>query len=117
MHIPIASPQLPYPYKAVRIPTRSLYELLKALRNAPVGYWLSVNLGALPGSTPTAKQSSTARAARRQFNPIQTQIKGSRLFVRRLTDPRSYPSPPSDFEERSAPFEPLSGFEVRSRAG
>jgi hypothetical protein len=72
----------------------SLYELIKALLHAPVGSWLSVNLAALPGSTPAAKQSSTARAARRQFNPVQTRIKGSRLFVRRLPDPKSYPPPP-----------------------
>jgi hypothetical protein len=41
----------------------SLYELVKALRYAPLGSWLSVNLAALPGSTPAAKQSSTASEA------------------------------------------------------
>jgi hypothetical protein len=105
----IASPQLPYPYKAGRIPG-SLYELVKALRNAPVGSWLSVNLAALPGSTLAAKQSSTARAARRLFYPIQTQIKGSRLFVRRAPIPVSCPAPPNDFKRRPVFSEPLSGF-------
>jgi hypothetical protein len=93
MSISIASPQLPRPYKAGRMPW-SLYELVKALRTAPVGSWLSVKLAALPGSTPAAKQSSTARTARRQFNPIQTQMKGSRLFVRRLPDLGSCPGWP-----------------------
>jgi hypothetical protein len=114
MHVSIASPQLPYPYKAGRMPW-SLYELVKALRNAPVGSWLSVNLAALPGSTPAAKQSSTARAARRQFNPIQTQMKGSRLFVRRLPDPESGPAP-SDCKKRHASFKPLAGVDP-SRTG
>jgi hypothetical protein len=116
MNLSIASTQLPYPYKAGRMPW-SLHELVKALRNAPVGFWLSVNLGALPGSTPAAKQSSTARAARRQCKPIQTQIKGSRLFIRREPSPRSRPAPPTNFKKRPASFEPLLGFDVASHTG
>jgi hypothetical protein len=116
MRLSIASPQLPYPYKAGRMPG-SLYELVKALRNAPVGSWLSVNLAALPGSTLAAKQSSTARAARRLFYPIQTQIKGSRLFVRRVPNPGYYPARPIDCKRRPIFSESLSDFGVTSRTG
>jgi hypothetical protein len=116
MKISIASPQLPYPYKAGRMPG-SLYELVKALRSAPVGFWLSVNLAALPGSTPAAKQSSTARVARRQFHPIETQIKGSRLFVRRVPDPGSCQASANNFKRRPVSVEPLSAFDVTSRTG
>jgi hypothetical protein len=67
------------------------------------------------GSLPAAKQSSTARVARRQFNPIQTQIRGSRLFVRRVPDPGFRPAPRNDFKTRPGSFESLSGFDISSR--
>jgi hypothetical protein len=115
MHRTTASPRLPHRYKAGRMPARSLYELVKALRNAQVGSWLSVNLRALPGSTPAAKQSSTSRTARRQFHPIQTRIKGSWLFVRRVPDPESCQAPHDNSEKRSGSFEPLSGSSEEGR--
>jgi hypothetical protein len=85
MHISIASPRLPCPYKAGRM---SLYELVKSLRNVPVGAWLSVNLAVLQGSTPSAKQSPTVRTTRRQFNAIQTQAHGSLYGACLIQNPR-----------------------------
>jgi hypothetical protein len=85
MQISVESSQQARPYRKGNI-SRS-YEVIQALRRNPVGSWLSVDLGALPGPTVTAKQNSVARAARRHFRPIHVHVEGPRLFIRRGHDP------------------------------
>jgi hypothetical protein len=85
MKISIAAPQIPYPHRPRRVSPS--FELVTALQCHPQGWWLSVDLDSLTGASTTAKQNSTARALRRHMKPIQTQVEGSRLFVRHVPDP------------------------------
>jgi hypothetical protein len=59
--------------------------LIQALANKPVGWWLRCSLSAIEGSSNTAKQNTTSRAARRHFKrPVQVMVEGRSLYIRRV---------------------------------
>jgi hypothetical protein len=83
MHITVAAPQYPRQFRPRRLP-RS-WELIQALATKPIGWWLRCDLAAIEGSSITAKQKSTQRAARRFFKrPVQVMVEDESLYIRRV---------------------------------
>jgi hypothetical protein len=98
MQIQLASPSSPAPFRIPRSPylfhrtgkpTLSRNALVARLQTIPVGVWVCADMDAIPGSTPTAKKLAASRAAKRFFTPVQAQVEGSRMFIRRDPEPET----------------------------
>jgi hypothetical protein len=86
MNIRIAQPQNPLQYGRRKV--SRMFPLIWQLSLNPEGRWLSVDLDDVAGSSTTAKQNSAAQAVRRHFRkPVQVQVEGQHLFIRRIPDP------------------------------
>jgi hypothetical protein len=85
MLISLAAPQSPRPFRPRKV--SQFHGLVESLRTNPIGWWLAIDLATITGSTPTAKQNSVARGARRHFKPIHVQVEDQQLFIRRVPDP------------------------------
>jgi hypothetical protein len=89
MEISLIAPRIRSSHCGPRL--RPYGQLLSKLKIAPVGFWLAVDLEAIQGTNPAAKQSVVGRAARKHFRPVQTKIEGARLLVRRVPSPELRP--------------------------
>jgi hypothetical protein len=86
MQVNIGEPDFPRPYRFRKV--TKWYELVAALRDNPLGWWVNVGLDQVPGTTAAAKQTSAVRAAKRYLKqPVQAQIEQQRLYVRRVANP------------------------------
>jgi hypothetical protein len=83
MNITVQSPQHPREFRPRRQPRSQ--ELLQALAANPPGWWLRVSLESIEGANITAKQNTTARAARRYFKrSVQVMIESGNLYIRQI---------------------------------
>jgi hypothetical protein len=86
MQVLIGEPYSPRPYRPKQASKWS--DLVIALRDNPLGWWVNMDLSAATGLTLVTKQTSATRALRRALKqPIHSQIEGGRLFVRIVPDP------------------------------
>jgi hypothetical protein len=86
-------PQSPYRYRAAGPVVLSDHVLGRVLQTIPIGLWVSADLSAVPGLNRRAKKLAADRAAERFFTPVQSQIEGSRIFIRRVTEADPYNLP------------------------
>jgi hypothetical protein len=112
MRISFVSPSSPAPFRIRRSsylfhragkPTLSRNALVARLQTIPVGVWVCADLDAIPGSTPTAKKLAASRAAKRFFTPVQAQVEGSRVFIRRVPEPETEILPLLEARPRAFP--------------